>query len=298
PGDPLAALIAEARIDVVCLPPTVLSAWPEDLPMPEGITVITAGEACPPELVERWSAGRRMINAYGPTETTVCATVSEPLSGAVKPPVGRPLPGTHVRVLDAALRPVPAGVTGELYVAGAGLARGYLGRARLTAERFVADPYGQPGSRMYRTGDLVRWLPDGTLDYVGRSDDQVKLRGFRIEPGEIESALLADPGIAQAAVIVRSDRPGEKRLVGYVVPAADEAPDAARLRERLADRLPDYMVPAAFVTLDALPLTGNGKLDRRALPAPDFTASATGRAPVTAQEETLCQVFADVLGLE
>ncbi|MEU5647227.1 amino acid adenylation domain-containing protein [Streptomyces milbemycinicus] len=301
PGEPLAALIAEARIDVVCLPPTVLSAWPEDLPMPEGITVITAGEACPPELVERWSAGRRMINAYGPTETTVCATLSEPLSGAVKPPVGRPLPGTHVRVLDPALRPVPVGVTGELYVAGAGLARGYLGRARLTAERFVADPYGEPGTRMYRTGDLVRWLPDGTLDYVGRSDDQVKLRGFRIEPGEIESALLADPGIAQAAVIVRSDRPGEKRLVGYVVPAGDQAhqvPDAARLRERLADRLPDYMVPAAFVTLDALPLTGNGKLDRKALPAPDFTARATGRAPVTAQEETLCQVFADVLGLE
>ncbi|MFK4184133.1 amino acid adenylation domain-containing protein [Streptomyces sparsogenes] len=298
PGEPLAALIAEAGIDVVCLPPTVLSAWPEELPMPEGITVITAGEACPPELVERWSAGRRMINAYGPTETTVCATVSEPLAGAVKPPVGRPLAGTRVRVLDAALRPVPPGVTGELYVSGAGLARGYLGRARLTAERFVADPYGEPGARMYRTGDLVRWLPDGTLDYVGRSDDQVKLRGFRIEPGEIESALLADPGVAQAAVVVRSDRPGEKRLVGYVVPAGEEAPDAALLRERLAGRLPDYMVPAAFVTLDALPLTGNGKLDRKALPAPDFTARATGRAPVTAREETLCQVFADVLGLE
>ncbi|MFI0727653.1 amino acid adenylation domain-containing protein [Streptomyces sp. NPDC021225] len=298
PGEPLAALITEARIDVVCLPPTVLSAWPEELPMPEGITVIMAGEACPPELVERWSAGRRMINAYGPTETTVCATLSEPLAGAVKPPVGRPLAGKQVRVLDASLRPVPVGVTGELYMAGAGLARGYLGRARLTAERFVADPYGEPGARMYRTGDLVRWLPDGTLDYIGRSDDQVKLRGFRIEPGEIESALLADPGIARAAVIVRSDRPGEKRLVGYVVPAGGEAPDAARLRERLAGRLPDYMVPTAFVTLDALPLTGNGKLDRKALPAPDFTARATGRAPVTAQEETLCQVFADVLGLE
>ncbi|MEC4017527.1 amino acid adenylation domain-containing protein, partial [Streptomyces sp. H27-D2] len=298
PGEPLAELIAGARIDVVCLPPTVLSAWPEDRPMPEGLTVITAGEACPPELVGRWSAGRRMLNAYGPTETTVCATLSDPLAGAVKPPVGRPIPGTRVRVLDPALRPVPVGVTGELYVSGAGVALGYLNRPGLTAQRFTADPYGEPGARMYRTGDLVRWKADGTLDYQGRADDQVKVRGFRIELGEIETALLAHPALAQAAVVVREDRPGDKRLTGYIVPAGPLAPAAAEVRAHLAARLPDYMVPAAFVELAALPLTGNGKLDRKALPAPDFTAVSTGRAPVTPRERALCLVFAEVLGLD
>ncbi|AXK33658.1 amino acid adenylation domain-containing protein [Streptomyces armeniacus] len=304
PGEPLAQLIADSRIDVVCLPPTVLSAWPEDRAMPDGLTVITAGEACPPELVGRWSPGRRMLNAYGPTETTVCATISDPLQGAVKPPVGRPLAGTMVRVLDDGLRPVPVGVTGELYISGAGLALGYLNRPGLTAGRFTADPYGSPGSRMYRTGDVVRWLPDGRLDYVSRADDQVKLRGFRIELGEIETALLADPLIAQAAVIVREDRPGERRLVGYAVPNAAPGPDGepeldtAAVRGRLAAALPDYMVPAALVPMTDLPLTGNGKLDRRALPEPEYGTSATSREPVTSLEEALCGAFAEVLGLE
>ncbi|OEU94797.1 non-ribosomal peptide synthetase [Streptomyces oceani] len=314
PGEPLARLIADSRIDVVCLPPTVLSAWPEDRAMPDGLTVITAGEACPPELVGRWSPGRRMLNAYGPTETTVCATISDPLQGAVKPPVGRPLAGTRVRVLDDALRPVPVGVTGELYISGAGLALGYLNRPGLTAGRFTADPYGEPGDRMYRTGDVVRWRPDGRLDYVARADDQVKLRGFRIELGEIETALLADPLIAQAAVIVREDRPGDRRLVGYAVPNSGPGTaagpttgpepvgvpelDTSAVRARLAAALPDYMVPAALVPMPELPLTGNGKLDRRALPEPEYGASASGRAPTTSLEETLCAAFAEVLGLE
>ncbi|HJD81847.1 MAG TPA: amino acid adenylation domain-containing protein [Kitasatospora aureofaciens] len=316
PGEPLAELVAKAGIEVVCLPPTVLAAWPVGLPMPDGLTLITAGEACPPELVERWSAGRRMLNAYGPTETTVCATVSEPLAGAVKPPIGRPLAGARVYVLDEALRPTPPGVIGELYVAGAGVALGYLHRPELTAQRFTADPYGGPGhgpllpdggrgggpllpdggrgGRMYRTGDLVRWTADGQLDYVGRVDEQVKLRGFRIELGEIETALLARPGVEQAAAVVREDRPGDKRLVAYVTPA--DLP-VGELRAALAAELPDYLVPSAFVPLETLPLTGNGKLDRRALPAPDYAAASTGRAPADAREAAFCAVFAEVLGL-
>ncbi|WBP87684.1 non-ribosomal peptide synthetase [Kitasatospora cathayae] len=298
PGEPLAELVATAGIEVVCLPPTVLAAWPVALPMPEGLTLITAGEACPPELVERWSAGRRMLNAYGPTETTVCATVSEPLAGAVKPPIGRPLAGARVYVLDEALRPTPPGVIGELYVAGAGVALGYLHRPELSAQRFTADPYadryGAPDDRMYRTGDLVRWTADGQLDYVGRADEQVKLRGFRIELGEIETALLARPGVEQAAAVVREDRPGDKRLVAYVTPA--DLP-VGELRAALTAELPDYLVPSAFVPLETLPLTGNGKLDRRALPAPDYAAASTGRAPADAREAAFCAVFAEVLGL-
>ncbi|WP_035800025.1 non-ribosomal peptide synthetase [Kitasatospora mediocidica] len=300
PGEPLARLVAGAGIEVLCLPPTVLSAWPADQPMPEELTVIVAGEACPPELVERWSRGRRMLNAYGPTETTVCATVSDPLAGAVRPPVGRPLAGTRVYVLDSFLRPVPPGVVGELYVGGLGVALGYLHRPGLTAQRFTADPFGEAGARMYRTGDLVRWTSAGQLDYVGRADEQVKIRGFRIELGEIETALLAHPGIEQAAVLVREDRPGDRRLIGYLVRSEPDAqgPTPHEIRARLSTLLPDYMVPAAFVELAALPLTGNGKLDRRALPAPDFGSASTGRAPGNAREEAFCQIFAEVLGLE
>ncbi|MEU7597913.1 amino acid adenylation domain-containing protein [Streptomyces sp. NPDC039022] len=246
-----------------------------------------------------------LVNMYGITETTVHVSYF-PLdrataAGATSSTIGVNIPDLRVYVLDDRLQPVPPGVTGEMYVAGEGLARGYLGREELTATRFVADPYahlfGERGSRMYRSGDLARRRTDGALEYFGRADQQVKLRGFRIELGEIEAVLAAHPAVADTAVVVREDTPGDKRLVGYAVPAAGQSPDPAALRDHAAAELPVHMVPSAVVLLDRLPLTGNGKLDRKALPAPDRPA-ATGRPPRTPREELLCSVFAEVLGLD
>ncbi|MFD0279799.1 amino acid adenylation domain-containing protein, partial [Kitasatospora sp. NPDC127111] len=298
-GDVLADVLETAQVTHALIPPAALASVPNGA-FPHFRTLIVGGDATSAELVDRWAPGRRMINAYGPTESTVAATLSTPLSaGTGVPPIGTPIPNTRTYVLDTSLQPVAPGVTGELYLAGAGLARGYLHRPALTAERFTADPHGPAGARMYRTGDLARWTPTGDLEYLGRSDDQVKIRGFRIELGEIETVLARHPHVARSAVVVREDQPGTKRLVGYVVPAAGAVLDAEALRAHLGAALPDYMVPSAFVALDALPLTVNGKLDRKQLPAPAAEAGASaGRGPRSAQEEVLCGLFAEVLKVD
>ncbi|OZM72910.1 non-ribosomal peptide synthetase [Amycolatopsis antarctica] len=269
--------------------------------------LVLGGEPLPGEQLDVWRARHpdaRVVNEYGPTETTVGCTslVIEP-GDRIPPevlPLGTPLWNTQAYVLDAGLSVVPLGVDGELYIAGDNLARGYVARAGLTAGRFVANPFGPAGSRMYRTGDIARWNAQGQLEFAGRVDDQVKIRGYRIELGEIESVLSTHPDAGPLAVLVREDQPGDKRLIAYVVPAEGARFDAAALRQHLAARLPEYMVPAAVIELETLPLTGNGKLDKRALPAPDFAAGAdsVSRAPRTIVEELLAGIFADVLGVD
>ncbi|MFF5982695.1 amino acid adenylation domain-containing protein [Streptomyces olindensis] len=296
--DPLSVLTdPAARITHAFVPPSALAVVAETDSAVS--TLVVGGEPVPPGLVRRWAPHRCLMNVYGPTETTAMVTTSLPLvPTGTTPPIGRPHAGSRAYVLDGALRPVPVGTVGELYIAGVSLARGYLRRPALTAERFVADPFGPPGTRMYRTGDLVRWRPDGQLEYVGRVDRQVKIRGFRIEQEEVEAALLSCPGVAQAVVLARrSGQQGDLRLVAYVVADENGAPPPGSVREQLRERLPDFMVPSAFVTLGELPLTPNGKIDRDALPDPDDdTAPPDGRPPRTPREQLLCELFAEVLG--
>ncbi|MEU0950679.1 amino acid adenylation domain-containing protein, partial [Streptomyces canus] len=303
----VADYLAHHRIDFMKVVPSHLAALGTAANLADLIptqSLVLGGEAAQPAWLAdllRAAGERPVFNHYGPTETTIgvlTARLDPTTTAQGVVPLGTPIGNTSVFVLDTGLRPVPIGVTGELYVAGAGLARGYLGRPGLTAERFVACPFGGFGERMYRTGDLVRWTPDGQLVFAGRADEQVKIRGFRIEPGEVQTLVASHPDVAQAAVTVRVDTPGDGRLIAYVVPVspehAEQLPEA--VREYAGRRLAAHMVPSAVVILDELPLTANGKLDRAALPAPEH-ASEPGRAPVTVQEELLCQAFAEVLGL-
>lgn len=298
----LARYISGHAIDVVDQTPAftqqLLEAGLVADPRHSPALLILGGEAVGQGLWDELRAAPWVLsyNCYGPSECTVDIMGAE-LAQHTTPNIGRPVWNTTVHILDEHLRPVPAGVHGELYVGGDQLARGYLNRPDLTAERFVANPFGPPGSRMYRTGDIARWRHDGTVAFLGRADHQVKIRGFRIEPGEIEAALERHPGISQAAVIVREDAPGDRRLVAYVVPSGPDPLEPAELRRYTADRMPAYMVPSGFVTLAALPLTGNGKLDRRALPAPSLSSAPGGRKPRTPREQVLCELFGEVLGV-
>ncbi|HWD01294.1 MAG TPA: amino acid adenylation domain-containing protein, partial [Amycolatopsis sp.] len=359
-GVELTGYLAEHGATHMILPPSLVAALPPECELPKGAVLVVGTETVPPELIARWAKDLRVVAAYGLTEATVNSTLWPAEADWTGPvPIGRPDPNTRCYVLDPALNPVPPGVEGELYVGGRGLARGYVGRAGLTAERFVADPFAGPGERMYRTGDRVRWRADGNLDFLGRADHQVKIRGFRVEPGEVEPVLAAHEGVARVAVVAREVKPGDRRLVAYVVPenspgtgqdtarevaqvgrgndghelphavadpdpidqgftgrnssddlsrepaggALNTAPVVRRdpaslmkqLRASAEATLPHYLVPSAFVPLDRLPVMTNGKLDRAALPVPDFAALARGRAPRTARETALCRVMAGVL---
>jgi amino acid adenylation domain-containing protein len=332
-GPDLLGLLREQAITVMGMPPSALSSLPvEELPALRSLTV--AGEACPPEVVERWSRGRQFFNAYGPTEAAMIATVAECRDSRRSTVIGRPLANTAVYLLDAHLRPVPVGVAGELYIGGGGLARGYLSRAEQTAERFIPDPFSaEPGARLYRTGDLARYLADGNIDFVGRVDEQVKIRGYRIELGEIEAVLNEHPSIQQAKLVARAEPSGDTRLVAYIVPRKkrtldlqpgqsyvagahaeslaggsngggppdDIALSAAALRSFAKEWLPDYMLPSAWVIMESLPLTPNGKVDVRALPPPEqsrLEAAEGYVAPRTHAEAVLAGIWAEVLNVE
>ncbi|MDG3015599.1 non-ribosomal peptide synthase/polyketide synthase [Speluncibacter jeojiensis] len=298
-GDELAAVVSEGRVTHAVITPAVLATLdPSDHELLRTIVVI--GEKCPPEVVDRWAPGRRLLNGYGPTETTIWATCSEPMAAGEPVTIGRPIAGIGAAVLDRRLRPVPAGVAGELYLTGDALAAGYLRRPALTAERFVAGP---DGARMYRSGDLARWVRSDEhgyrLEYLGRTDFQVKVRGLRIELGEIDAALGAHPGIAYAATVGHDDETGQTRLVAYVTAVEDARLDGDELRGFLARTLPGYMVPSLIVPLERMPLSPAGKIDRKALPRPVFgSVRPEYRPPQTPAEAVVARVFAEVSGAE
>jgi amino acid adenylation domain-containing protein len=298
PGPEFVELLRVRAITTVTLPPSVLAALPTES-LPSLRTIVTAGEACSAELVARWHEGRRFINAYGPTESTVCATLGECFNAEQKPSIGRPIDNVRVYLLDERMQPVPVGVAGELYIGYDGLARGYVNRPELSAEKFIPNPFGdEPGARLYRTGDRARYLPDGRIDYLGRLDNQVKVRGYRIEPGEIEAVFGRHPSVQDIIVIAGEDTPGEKRLVAYVIARSGQTLETGNLRNFGKEKLPQYMIPSAFVVLESLPLTSNGKVDRRALPAPDkgdAVTDAAYRPPQTEVERIITAIWQQVL---
>jgi amino acid adenylation domain-containing protein/non-ribosomal peptide synthase protein (TIGR01720 family) len=311
PGIPLVERLRNDGITHVTLPPSALAVLPsEELPALQ--TIIVAGEACAVELMQQWSIGRNFYNAYGPTETSVCATIARYSNDNPKISIGRPIANTQIYILDQYLQPVPIGVPGELHIGGAGLARGYLNRKELTTEKFIPHPFDNSKneavetlyttslpSKLYKTGDLARYLPDGNIEYLGRIDNQVKIRGFRIELGEIEAVLSQYPDVQGAVVMVREDIPGDQRLVAYVTTLTEATPILDDLRQYLKAKLPEYMVPSAIVFLETFPLTPNGKVDRRALPTPDFQGIQTDKyqAPRTPIEEILTHLWGQILKL-
>jgi amino acid adenylation domain-containing protein len=301
PGSSMIDLLDEQGITAVTFPPSLLAALPKD-ELARMRTIITAGEACSVDLVERWSAGRRFLNAYGPTEVTVCATIGQCSDSRQTPRIGRPIANKKVYLLDERYNLVPIGAPGELYVGGEGLARGYLNRPDLTAERFIPDRFsGKPGARLYRTGDLARYDAAGEIEFLGRTDHQVKIRGFRVELGEIESVLSQHPAIQDAVAVVREDLPDDRRIVAYVVHREGESVSTAELRGIARSKLPGYMVPSTFVTLDALPLNSSGKVDRRALPPPAQIRPQNEEGfllPRNAAEKGIATIWQDVLGVE
>ncbi|RLD12813.1 non-ribosomal peptide synthetase, partial [candidate division KSB1 bacterium] len=313
--DELLDLAAKERLTVLDVPTAYWHELAFELDhykkiLPESVRlVITGGEAASPERYATWkkNVGDRVqwLNTYGPTEGTVIATIYDPAANPdhdmLTMPIGAPLANDKIYIVDQNLNLTPIGVPGELCIGGLGVARGYLNRPDLTAEKFIPDPFSQqPGARLYRTGDLVRWLPNGNIQFLGRIDQQVKVRGFRIEPGEIEAVLREIPGVKDVIVLAREDIPGDKRLVAYLV-CDEPKPRVQALREKLSAQLPDYMVPSAFVFLEAMPLTPNGKIDRRALPKPELDrsmAQAEYVAPRDETEEKLCAIVGDLLHLD
>ncbi len=308
-GAYLVELVVEQSVTTIHFVPSMLLVFVEERQVEACCSlkrVVCSGEALPFGLQERFFArlDAELHNLYGPTEAAVDVTFW-PCGWESKEqvvPIGRPIANTQIRLLDAHLKPVPIGVPGELYIGGVGLACGYYDRSKLTAEKFVPDPFGvEGGARLYRSGDLARYLPDGNIEFLGRLDHQVKVRGFRIELGEIEAVLSQHPAVRQSVVVARGDVPGDKRLVAYVVPTQEPAPTIDQLRDFLLQRLPDYMVPAAFVLLDALPLLPNGKVNRQALPEPDVARPELAKAfvaPRTKLEEFLASLWRDILGIE
>jgi amino acid adenylation domain-containing protein len=298
PGEPLVELLKVRRITCATLPPSSLAVLPP-AELPDLRILVVAGEACPPDLAERWARGRRLFNAYGPTEATVCATTGQAAGGSPRLPLGQAIANVRVYVLDRHLEPAPLGVAGEILLAGPGLARGYLDRPDLTAERFIPDPFGgEPGGRLYRTGDLGRRLTEGELEFLGRLDQQTKIRGIRIEPGEIEAALRQHAEVREAAVVAGRGTTGETRLVAFVV-AEEREGLAAGLRDHLRGRLPEPMVPVRFVRLDTLPRTPSGKVDRKALASLEPPVLETPAEPApfaTPDEELLAGIWSDLLG--
>jgi len=309
PGPPLQATLANAGITHVLLSPAVLSAWPLGDSAQGLHTLIAGGDACPTALARQYSHLPRFINAYGPTEASVCVSLhtwcASDDGGQANVPIGRPLPHTRLHIVDAAMRPVPIGVPGEIVIGGIGVARGYLNRPELTAEHFVADPFDPtPGARLYKTGDLGRWRSDGVIEHLGRKDQQIKVRGFRIEPGEIEAQLLTLAGVKAATVLALRSDAGDQRLVAYVAadPHATPQPQAMDLRQQLRQHLPEHMVPGTITVMDALPMTPSGKIDRQALPDPHLASALPGpqdqdppRGPI---EQAIAQVWSSLLNTE